>query len=91
MKKTDIISRMAEREGITKAQAEKAMDGFLDAVKDGLQDGGRVAFMGFGTFLVVERKARQGRNPKTGEVIQIPESRAVKFTPSEKLKEGFKG
>jgi len=91
MKKADIISRMAEGAGITKAQAEKAMDGLLEAVKDGLKDGGKVAFMGFGTFLVVERKARQGRNPKTGEVIQIPESRAVKFTPSEKLKEGFKG
>jgi len=75
MKKTDIISRMAEGAGITKAQAEKAMDGFLDAVKDGLQDGGKVAFMGFGTFSVAERKARAGRNPKTGEVIQIPESR----------------
>jgi DNA-binding protein HU-beta len=81
MKKADIISHMAEEAGITKAQAEKAMDG--------LQDGGKVAFMGFGTFSVAERKARAGRNPKTGEVIQIPESRTVKFTPSEKLKNEF--
>ena len=89
MKKADIISRMAEGAGITKAQAEKAMDGFLEAVKDGLKDGGRVTFVGFGTFSVSERKARTGRNPKTGEVIQIPESRTVKFTPSEGLKKEF--
>jgi len=89
MKKADIISRMAEKAGITKAQAEKAMDGLLEAVKDGLKDGGRVGFVGFGTFLVLERKARAGRNPKTGEVIQIPESKTVKFAPSEGLKKGF--
>jgi DNA-binding protein HU-beta len=89
MKKVDIINRMAEGAGITKAQAEKAMDGLLEAVKDGLKDGGRVGFVGFGTFSVLERKARAGRNPKTGEVIQIPESRTVKFTPSEGLKKGF--
>jgi nucleoid DNA-binding protein len=89
MKKTDIISRMAEGAGITKARAEKAMDGLLEAVKDGLKDGGRVGFIGFGTFSVAERKARAGRNPKTGEVIQIPESRTVKFAPSEGLKKAF--
>ena len=72
MKKADIISRMADGAGITKAQAEKAMDELLDAVKDGLKDGGRVAFMGFGTFSVLERKARAGRNPKTGEAIRYP-------------------
>jgi DNA-binding protein HU-beta len=89
MKKADIISRMAEGAGITKAQAEKAMDGLLEAVKDGLKDGGRVAFIGFGTFSVAERKARAGRNPKTGEVIQIPESKTAKFTASEGLKKEF--
>jgi DNA-binding protein HU-beta len=89
MKKADIISRMAEGAGITNAQADKALNGLLEAVKDGLKDGGRVGFAGFGTFLVAERKARQGRNPKTGEVIQIPESRTVKFTASEGLKKGF--
>ena len=89
MKKADIISRMAEGAGITKDQAEKTMDGLLGAVKDGLKDGGKVAFMGFGTFSVLERKARTGRNPKTGEVIQIAESRTVKFTPSEGLKKAF--
>jgi len=89
MKKADIISRMAEGAGITKAQAKKAMDELLEAVKDGLKDGGRVGFIGFGSFSVAERKARAGRNPKTGEVIQIPESKTVKFTASEKLKSEF--
>ena len=89
MKKADIISRMAEGADITKAQADNALEGLLEAVKAGLKDGGKVAFVGFGTFSVVERKARQGRNPKTGEVIQIAESRVVKFTPSEGLKKDF--
>jgi DNA-binding protein HU-beta len=89
MKKTDIISRMAEGAGITKAQTDKAMEGLLEAIKDGLKEGGKVAFVGFGTFSVSDHKARQGRNPKTGEVIQIPESRTVKFVPSEGLKKGF--
>jgi len=89
MNKADIISRMAEGAGITKDQAAKAMEGLLEAVKEGLKDGGRVAFMGFGAFSVAERKARTGRNPRTGEVIKIPESKAVKFTPSEGLKKGF--
>jgi DNA-binding protein HU-beta len=89
MKKADIISRMAEGAGITKDQADKALDGLLEAIQDGLKDGGKVVFVGFGTFSVAERKARTGRNPKTGEVIQIPESRTVKFMPSEGLKKAF--
>ncbi|HLC15245.1 MAG TPA: HU family DNA-binding protein [Thermodesulfovibrionia bacterium] len=89
MKKADIISRMAEGADITKAQADKALENLLEAITEGLKDGGRVAFVGFGTFSVLERKARTGRNPKTGEVIQIAESRTVKFTPSEGLKKAF--
>jgi len=87
MKKADIISRMAEGAGITKAQADKAMDAFLASVKDGLKDGGKITFIGFGTFSVAERKARAGRNPKTGEEIEIPESKTVKFKPAKVLKE----
>ena len=89
MNKADIISRMAESADITKVQADKALDGLLEAIQNGLKDGGKVVFVGFGTFSVVERKARTGRNPRTGEVIQIPESKAVKFTPSEGLKKAF--
>ena len=87
MKKADIISRMAEKAGITKAQADKALDAFLASVKDGLKDGGKVTFIGFGTFSVAKRKARAGRNPKTGGVIQIPESKTVKFKPVKAFKE----
>ena len=57
MKKTDMLSRMAEGAGITKAQAEKAMDGLLESVKEGLKDGGRVIFTGFGTFSLAAREA----------------------------------
>ena len=56
MKKADIISRMAEGADITKAQADKALDNLLEAIIEGLKDGGRVTFVGFGTFAVVERK-----------------------------------
>ena len=89
MKKADMISRMAEGAGITKAQAEKAMDGLLEAIKEGLKDGGKVMFTGFGTFSLAAREARKGRNPRTGEVIDIPAYKAVKFTPSEGLKKEF--
>ena len=81
-----MLSRMAEGAGITKAQAEKAMDGLIEAVKEGLKDGGKVVFTGFGTFSLASREARKGRNPRTGEVIDIPAYKTVKFTPSEGLK-----
>ena len=89
MKKADMISRMAEEVGITKAQAEKAMDGLLESVKEGLKDGGKVVFTGFGTFSLASREARKGRNPKTGEVIDIPAYKTVTFKPSEGLKKEF--
>ncbi len=85
MKKADILSHMVDETNITKAEAEEAMTAFLDAVKEGLKDGGKVTLTGFGSFTVVERKARTGRNPKTGEPVEIPETRTVKFTPSDKL------
>jgi DNA-binding protein HU-beta len=91
MKKTDIISRMAEGAGITKAQADKAMEGLFEAVKDGLKDGGKVTFVGFGTFSVAERKARAGRNPKTGEVVEVPAKRVPHFKPGKELKAMVEG
>lgn len=89
MKKTDMISRMAEGAGITKAQAEKALDGLLEAVKEGLKDGGKVVFTGFGTFSLAAREARKGRHPRTGEVIDIPAYKTVTFKPSESVKKEF--
>lgn len=89
MSKADIISRMADNADITKATAEKALNAFQDAVKEGLKNGERVSLIGFGSFSIYERKARMGRNPKTGEEIEIPESKTVKFTPAKTLKEEF--
>ena len=87
MKKADIINKIVKATNLTKAEADEAMTAFTDAVKEGLKDGGKVTIIGFGSFSIVERKARMGRNPKTGEEIEIPASKTVKFKPAEKLKE----
>lgn len=67
------------------------MTAFLDLVKEGLKNGEKVTIFGFGSFSVVERKARMGRNPRTGEEIEIPAAKTVKFKPAEKLKEVVSG
>jgi len=87
MKKDDIISKMVEVTNLTKAEADKAMTAFLDSVKEGLKNGEKITIIGFGSFSVVERKARMGRNPQTGQEIEIPATKTVKFKPAEKLKE----
>ncbi len=87
MKKSEIIAKMAESAAITKAAADKALTAFQDAVKESLKNGNKVSLIGFGSFSISERKARIGRNPKTGEEIKIPASKTVKFTPAKGLKE----
>ncbi len=69
--------------------AEKAVNTVFEAVQEGLQRDGTVQIMGFGTFLVKDRAARTGRNPTTGEPIQIPASKTVQFRPGKGLKEGL--
>ena len=86
MKKADIIDKIVKATNLTKAEADEAMTAFLDSVKEGLKDGGKVTIIGFGSFSVVERKARMGRNPMTGEEIEIPAMKTLKFKPAEKLK-----
>ena len=87
MKKADIINKIVKATNLTKAEADEAMTAFMDAVKEGLKDGGKVTIIGFGSFSIVERKARMGRNPQTGQEIEIPAKKTVKFNPAEKLKE----
>ncbi len=87
MNKTQLVERMADAAGISKAAAERALTGFTDAVTDALQQGDKVILIGFGTFSVTERKARQGRNPQTGEPIEIPAKKIVKFKPGSRLAE----
>ena len=87
MNKYDIIAKMAETAGITNAAADKALNALQDAVKNALKNDERVSLIGFGNFSVSERDARKGRNPQTGEEIEIPASKTVKFKLAKALKE----
>jgi DNA-binding protein HU-beta len=90
MTKADLVSKIAGDGGITKAQAEKAVDGFVTAVTDALATGDKVTLVGFGTFSVGARTEREGRNPRTGEKITIPASKVVKFKPGKSLSDKVK-
>lgn len=86
MNKTELIAAMAEKVEISKKDAEKALTAFTNVVADALVDNDKVAITGFGTFEVVERAERQGRNPATGEAITIAASKSPKFKASKTLK-----
>ena len=90
MTKAELVAKMAGVGGITKSQAGKAVDGFVSAVSAALSAGDRITLVGFGTFSVAARSKREGRNPKTGEKIQIPASKAVKFKAGKALSEKVK-
>ena len=90
MNKIELISAMAENAEITKKDAEKALTAFTNIVADTLVDGDKVAITGFGTFEVAERAARTGRNPQTGESIQIAASKSPKFKAGKALKDAVK-
>ncbi|GLI36202.1 HU family DNA-binding protein [Desulforhabdus amnigena] len=90
MTKAELVSKVAGDGGITKAQAEKAVDAMVAAIADALSGGDKVTLVGFGTFSVGERSAREGRNPRTGEKISIPASKVVKFKPGKSLSEKVK-
>ncbi len=79
MNKTDLINGMAENAGITKAAAKKALNGLLIDIEGALQKGNRVTLVGFGSWSVTRRAAREGRNPQTGAPIQIKAKNVVKF------------
>lgn len=85
MTKTDLISGMAKETGLTKADSERALNAFLAVAKATIKKDGRFPLAGFGTFVVVNRKARTGRNPRTGQPIQIKASKAVRFRPGKEL------
>ena len=79
MKKNELIEYMAIRSGISKASAQKALEAFLEATTESLQNGNKVSLAGFGTWSVSRRNARTGRNPQTGAEIQIKAKNVVKF------------
>ena len=86
MNKTDLINGMAENAGITKAAAKKALDSLLVDIEGSLQKGNRVSLVGFGSWSVAKRAARDGRNPQTGKTIKIAAKNVVKFKPGAELK-----
>jgi DNA-binding protein HU-beta len=87
MTKAELVKTLKEQAHLaSNAQAEAAYDSLFAILAESLKKGDAVALSGFGTFKVVERKARKGRNPRTGEEISIPPSKAVKFTPGKVLK-----
>ncbi|EAQ50638.1 MULTISPECIES: HU family DNA-binding protein [Leeuwenhoekiella] len=79
MNKSDLIDAMAEDAGITKAAAKKALESFLGNIEKSLKGGDRVSLVGFGSWSVSKRAAREGRNPQTGKTIQIAAKNVVKF------------
>lgn len=87
MNKQELISLISEKCGLTKADVNKMVDAYHDAVMGALKEGDEVRLVGFGTFLVGERAATTGRNPRTGETIKIPASKRPKFRPGKQLVE----
>ena len=90
MNKTELIAAVAEKAEISKKDAEKAIKAFTEAVSEELVKGGKIQLVGFGTFEVVERAAREGRNPLTGESLHIEASKAPKFKAGKALKDAVK-
>lgn len=85
MNKTEFIAAIAEKAGLTKADAQKAVNAFTEVVKETMEKGDKLPLVGFGTFSVSERKAREGKNPRTGETIKIAARKVVHFKPGSNL------
>lgn len=87
MNKAQLIGEMAAKAELSKVDTKKALDAFVDVIFDTLKKNDRIALIGFGSFLTVDRKARNGRNPQTGQEILIPSKRLVKFKAGSDLLE----
>lgn len=87
MNKTQLTAKLAEKTGLTKAQAADALNGVIEIITDQMKDGDKIILTGFGTFYVSERAPRTGRNPQTGQPIDIPAARVPKFKAGKVLKE----
>ncbi|HYA12607.1 MAG TPA: HU family DNA-binding protein [Thermodesulfovibrionales bacterium] len=90
MTKAELIDKVASGAGLSKVDASKALDTTLNSIKGALKKGQKVTLVGFGTFLVVKRKSRKGRNPRTGDVITIPAAKIPKFTSGKALKDAVR-
>ena len=87
MNKTELVAAIAEQAGLSKKDAESALKAFVEVVTDELKKGEKIQLVGFGTFEVSERAAREGRNPRTGETMQITACKAPKFKAGKALKD----
>ena len=87
MTKAEFIAQIATKANLTKAAAERSVNAMLESIQELLIEDGKLTLTGFGTFAVEERGERQGRNPRTGESIQIAASKVVKFRPGKQLKD----
>ena len=90
MNKTEFINAVAEKSGLSKVDAKKAVEAFVETVSSELKAGGKVALLGFGSFSVAEKSARKGVNPKTKQPIEIPARKSVKFKAGAELTEIIK-
>ncbi len=90
MTKAELIDKIASGAGLSKTDASKALDSTLNAIKSSLKKGQKVTLVGFGTFSTSKRKARKGRNPRTGQAINIPAARVPKFTSGKALKDAVR-
>ncbi|WP_170007481.1 HU family DNA-binding protein [Bacillus fonticola] len=90
MNKTELINAVAESSDISKKEATKAVDAVFDTISKALQEGDKVQLIGFGNFEVRERAARKGRNPQTGDEIEIAASKVPAFKPGKALKDAVK-
>ena len=91
MNKTELINAVAEASELSKKDATKAVDSVFDTILDALKNGDKIQLIGFGNFEVRERSARKGRNPQTGEEIDIPASKVPAFKPGKALKDAVAG
>ena len=89
MNKADLVSKVSETTDLSKKDVTKVVDAVFDAIAEALQSGDKVQLVGFGNFEIRERSARKGRNPQTGEEIDIPASKVPAFKPGKALREGI--
>lgn len=90
MNKTEFINAVSVKSGLSKVDAKKAVDAFVETVSEELESGGKVALLGFGSFSITEKSARKGVNPKTKEPIDIPARKSVKFKAGSELADAVK-
>ena len=90
MNKTELVAAMAEKAGLSKKDAEKALNAFVDSVADAVKSGDKVSLVGFGTFETRERAAREGKNPRTGEKIEIAACKVPAFKAGKAFKDMLK-